>query len=188
MTLVITSLAAIRLQDARTSIVAAFMGVLARFKLFPSPRVRHAAAHWRRGVTYVHAVGKTAAGVRTHMPPVQRRETSATYAEVGAAVRESLAAYRERVRFPHARSQADKTRYQDFLGLLDAKTNAEMMKGGKLVSIQSTPDAIRFTPRRNEGARRGFSGLPPEADLELPAAASLDDLGRALAEAFARCA
>ncbi|WP_029908215.1 hypothetical protein [Caulobacter sp. UNC358MFTsu5.1] len=188
MTLILTRMAALRIQNARADLVAAVMRVRARLGLLPPPQVRHAAAHWRKGVTYVHAMGASVAGVHHHMPPVQRFEADADAAEIGAAVLAGLAAYRERLRFPPADSPAAKARYLDFLKLLDARTNAEMAKGGKFVTIEGAADTLRFTPWRNEGARRGFSGMPPETNLELPADASLEDLGKALAEAFARCA
>lgn len=181
-------LIAVRIGNARADIVAAVMRLRARLGLLSPPQVRHAAAHWRGGVTYVHAVARSPHGVRHHTPPVLRFEAEAASAEVGAAVLASLAAYREWVRFPHANSQTAKARYQDFLRRLDVRTNAEMAKGGKLVSIEGMADTIRFTPWRNEGARRGFSDLSPDADLEIAADASLEELGEALAEAFARCA
>ena len=182
-----TSLIAIRLRDAWANAIAAFEGRLVGLGLRGPPCVRRAAAHWRNGVTYVHAMGRRPSGASVQMPPVLRFEIGASAPEIGTAVLQSLAAYREGVSHPHARSLAAKARFLDFLRLLDARTNAEMMKGGKLVSVESTSDAIRLMPWRNAGARHGFTGMPLEAVLELPADASPGDLGKALAEAFARC-
>jgi hypothetical protein len=186
MSLTITTLFQVRLRNARATLSTVPYWLLARLGLL-KPKVRHASGYWRKGVIYIHAKDGLTTGGRLDRPPVTRFGAGAEPAAIGTAILETLAAYRGWVRGPNFRSGAYKTRRLAFLRLLDAKTNAEFMKGGKLVSIESAPDGIRMSPWRNEGARRGFSGMPSETVVELPARSDPEDLGKALIEAFARC-
>lgn len=183
-----TDLAAIKRQQAWARLRRTPRHLLGWIGLLPPPKMRHAAAHWRNDVTYVHAQLQIAvSGVNVFRPPVARFEADSPPAAVGAAVLESLAAYRAWARYPDLRSEAAKALFHDFLQQLDAKTNAQMMKGAKLVSISKDGHVIRLKPWRNAGARRGFEDMPSEVGIELPADASHEAIGEALAEAFARC-
>ena len=186
MSLVITPLFEVRLRNAWTTLRTIPYWLLARLGLL-KPRVRQASGYGRKGVIYIHAKDGLTMGGQLDRPPVASFGAGAEPAAIGTAILDMLALYRGWVLGPKFRSEAYKTQRLAFLRRLDAKTNADFMNCGKLVSIESGPDGIRMSPWRNEGARRGFGGMPPETVVELSGLASPEDLGKALTEAFARC-
>jgi hypothetical protein len=186
MTLVITTPFKVRLRDAWANLLTIRFWLLARLGLL-KPKVRQATGYWRKGVTYVHPQDELVPGHLQGRPPAAKFASDAPPAAVGAAIHEALGNYRIWVRAPHVRSAAYKAWFKTYLGMLDARTHAEVMKASKLVGIAKENGVVSFHPWRNEGARRGFTPMPPATVVEAPADASPDDLGRALAEAFARC-
>lgn len=186
MTLVIKTPSQVRLHEAWWRLLLIPRRLLARLGLL-KPRVRHAVGYWRAGVTYVHAEEELGPGHLRAKPPAARFESDASSAAIGRAIHEALAAYRIWVAAPHVRSAAYKAWLAGYFATLDATTNAQVMKGSKSVGITLENGIIRFHPWRNEGARMGFTPMPPEAAIELPADAAPHDLGQALVDAFTRC-
>ena len=148
----------------------------------PKPFERAAGAYLHPQAWILHSEHRTTAGVLLHAPPVLRFSVPAKSAELGAAIRSTLAAYADGV--PHPSSW--KGSGAEFLKLTGFKSWRALEGLAKACWISAKEDKVFFTPLRNGGTCGDEKGFQPfGADPIVVSRQSADsELGEALVRAM----
>lgn len=143
---------------------------------------RRASIYEKVGLLIIAANAQTTAGIRLTQPPVFLSCRDATAGEIGAAVRAALAGFRAEIPHPTDFRGVDKP----FLEAAGFRSWLALTADAKYTSVAQTAEGFRFWITRNGGPKNGFQpfGAP---DHELHAAASDEELGRALLGALDAC-
>jgi len=142
----------------------------------------------RPEILLVHAYSKTTAGVHLVDEPVLRLNPSADPNEVGAAIRQVLAAYRTGV--PHPKQNEWAESGKPFLAAAGFRSWRSLEAGAKSCHVTQKPDgSFSFSIFRNGGTRGEKKGFQPFGvpDRPLKAGPSDTELGLALREALQLC-
>ncbi|HEX5515847.1 MAG TPA: hypothetical protein VFY81_15720 [Gammaproteobacteria bacterium] len=145
--------------------------------------MRAANVYFHPDAWIVHAQHRTTAGVLLHGAPVFRLPTDATSAELGRAVRDALAGYRDGI--PHPATW--KGIGTEFLKLAGFRSWRSLREQSKSCWIAESDSDLTFTPLRNGGSAGKQKGFQPFGASPLKARSSFSDeeIGQVLKDAIA---
>lgn len=143
--------------------------------------MRQAGVYHRRGFWLVGPFAMMENGPSVTIDPFVRIPDAISYGDLAGEVRAALQRSRT---IPDINLRETELPPSPVLAAAGVKSFATFHRGAKMVSIVERDGTIHVTASANRGARGGFAYLEP---IVIPATATLDELGDALQQAFARC-
>jgi len=141
--------------------------------------MNRATVYKRRKNLIVHPSSETTAGVVIATPPFTLLPEDVSPTDLGRAVLEALKASQEGV--PHPTDWGPVT--EALLNAAEVKSWANFAKGTISCALHSDGTSIRFTPKKNNAPRGGFTFLEDRA-LAIPAQSSAEDIGQGVLDAL----
>jgi hypothetical protein len=142
--------------------------------------MKSAKAYRRDGKWYIHSDCQTTAGVWIASAPYLASDNDPS--ALGGAILRALEA--SAIGVPHPTDWGNI--FSPVLDLAGVKSWATFVKGASLVGIEANGPKIVLTPHHNQGPKEGFDPLENQ-HIQIPAEASVSDLGQAALNVFALC-
>jgi len=131
---------------------------------------------------YLHSSSQTTDGVWIASHPFRKLEANSTAAAMGEAVIQVIEASTSPVEHPTSWGDL----FTPMLELAGAKSWRAFKKDAKCCGLEMEGEQLRITPQRSLGPNQGFEPILQET-VEIPFAASPDQIGAALERAFLTC-
>ena len=132
---------------------------------------------------YFSSSSLTTDGVWLASPPYLKLPLDCAPAALGDAVIQVIQASRTTPRVPHPDNWDEFERDCPLLQLAGVPSWNAFEKNAKSCGLQSDGEGIQMSPQRSAGRNQGFVGIP-DAEVDVPLAATPEEIGATLARAL----
>ncbi len=135
----------------------------------------------KTGKIFIHSESQLQMGVGVASEPYIWLDVNTSHEEVINAL--IVAMSQSKKGLPNPKDWASFTK--DFINAIGLKKESDLYKGSINVGVMHKDGIVSFTPMINNGSK-GFVNVP-QAEIQLPDTASIEELGSALEAAFNKC-